>query len=110
MEGDCLDDSVDSTPNDCPSLFRLTHSQKERMERNKLKAKALKHAQLVDRQHHGPSKKITKTEGPGSTQVSSAGGYMIDTEDGSERLSANYKLVEEEGGLVCICHHIKHLT
>ena len=88
-------------PHDCPSLFKLTPSQKERIERSKLKAKALKHARLVDRHHHGPSKKTAKLgEGSVAPQVSSAGGYMIDTDADSERLSANYKLVEEEGGRV----------
>ena len=86
-------------PHDCPSLFKLTHSQKERMERSKLKAKALKHARLVDRHHHGPSSKIAKLgEGSVGSQVSSAGGYMIDTDSGSDRMPSNYKLVEEEGG------------
>ena len=105
VKGDRLEGRLD-TPTDCPSLFRLTHSQKERIERNKLKAKALKHARLVDRQHQGPSNKITKTQV--GSQISSVGGYMIDTEDGSERLSANYKLVEEEGGLVCNTSNTSH--
>ena len=86
-------------PHDCPSLFKLTHSQKERMERSKLKAKALKHARLVDRQHQSPPSKSAKFgEGSVGSHVSSAGGYMIDTDSGSDNISSSYKLVEEEGG------------
>ena len=89
-------------PKDCPSLFRLTHSQKERMERSRLKAKALKHARLVDRHHPGPSNKAAKlAEGSVSgAEVNSVGGYMIDSDPGSDRMSSSYKLAEEEGGWV----------
>ena len=90
-------------PNDCPSLFKLTHSQKERIEISRLKAKALKHARLVDRHNPGPSNKAAKlAEGSVGTQVSSGGGYMIDSDPGSDRMSSSYKLVEEEGGWVSL--------
>ena len=87
----------ESYDDEFPSLFKLTKSQQERIERNKLKAKALKHAKLVS---HHPYKVDVKQNlnnrksTSSNVALDSKGGYIVDLE---EPKVAKYKLVDDEG-------------
>ena len=84
-----------------PALFKITQAQKERMEKSKMKAKALKHARLTshyhpyknDQEHKAGTGKVASRD---VTSATSRGGYMIDGND-KEAPVPEYKLVEEEG-------------
>ena len=82
-----------------PSLFKITRSQKERMDRNKMKAKALKHSRLTSQHHPYKRREPGISKGEGTQNMSSSasgGGYMLDTVD-SDVPKTEYKLVEDEG-------------
>jgi DNA-repair protein complementing XP-A cells len=92
-----------------PSLFKITQVQKERMDRNRMKAKSLKHGRLVTSYHPYKGEQGQKTLEV-SVSVSSGpsrGGYMLDTTD-RDKIAREYRIVDDEDaplpGEETVCH------
>ena len=88
-------------PSEFPSLFKITRTQEERSERNRLKAKALQHSRLARK--HPYTKPNDQKTSSNSAQGSSAknfadtcGGYMLEDDD-SESAMGHVILAEDEG-------------
>lgn len=93
-------ETVADEPSEIPSLFKMTRAQEERIEKNRLKAKALQHSRLA-RKH--PYTKPHEQKTSNTTQGSSSqyfadtcGGYMLENED-SENAIGHVILAEDEG-------------
>ena len=87
-----------------PSLFKITQVQKERMDRNRMKAKSLKHGRLVTSYHPCKGEQGQKTpEVPVSVSSGpSRGGYMLDTTD-RDKIAREYRIVDDEGIQYFVC-------
>ena len=88
-------------PSEIPSLFKITRTQEERSERNRLKAKALQHSRLARK--HPYTKPTDQKTCSNSSQGSlvknltdTCGGYMLEDED-SENAMGHVILAEDEG-------------
>lgn len=98
--------SDDSSKSNVEEALKLTDAQRERIYRNREKARALRRARVaakpydkqtnLDTRTHSPAKGTTgASSNPKPKNLDSQGGYIIDEEE--EKDVRNYRFVEDEG-------------
>ena len=96
----------DSRKSNVEEALKLTDAQRERIHRNREKARALRRARVAAKPYDKQSNLDTRTHSPakGTTSASSSpkpknldshGGFMIEEEEGKD--VRNYRFVEEDG-------------
>lgn len=96
----------DSRKSNVEEALKLTDAQRERIHRNREKARALRRARVaakpydkqsnLDTRTHSPAKGTTSaSSNPKPKNLDSHGGFMIEEEEGKD--VRNYRFVEEDG-------------